>query len=223
MRRCTDITLILDKSGSMWNCRDATIEMVNGFIQTRREDADPCVMSIVQFSTGGMFYRWNWSKWPSVPVQEIALLDRFSYAPIGATALYDAVGETIDRVGERLANLPESERPDKVIIAILTDGLENDSVKRQREEVEWMVQHQQSVYNWQFIYMGADMNSFVAKREAQAIGIAPTATLNYAKISTRAAGVAFDAAFQASAQGHELNFDEIPVAKRLQEEADSVR
>ena len=49
------------------------------------------------------------------------------YDPMGMTALLDAIGITIDSVGKRLSETPEDERPEKVIIAITTDGEENSS------------------------------------------------------------------------------------------------
>jgi hypothetical protein len=61
------------------------------------------------------------------PIQEVAKLDEHSYRPRGATALLDAIGRTINTVGERLDHTPEKERPGKVLIVILTDGLENAS------------------------------------------------------------------------------------------------
>src|SRR4051812_12263982 len=63
----------------------------------------------------------------SVDIQLVPPLDERSYVPRGQTALLDAVGRTIDDLGAHLARLPESHRPDKVIVAIFTDGLENAS------------------------------------------------------------------------------------------------
>ncbi len=47
--------------------------------------------------------------------------------PRGSTALLDAQGRTIVELGRELAALPETERPSKVIVVTLTDGLENAS------------------------------------------------------------------------------------------------
>ncbi len=50
-----------------------------------------------------------------------------TYAPRGSTALLDAIGRTVTELGTALAAMPEEERPCKVIVIIMTDGLENAS------------------------------------------------------------------------------------------------
>lgn len=61
------------------------------------------------------------------PIKEVPPLDEHTYVPRGTTTLWDAIGRTINTIGERLDKTPEPERPVKVIIAVLTDGLENAS------------------------------------------------------------------------------------------------
>ena len=68
-----------------------------------------------------------------------------AYVPRGTTALYDAIGRTVNTLG--LAALPEAERPSKVIIAILTDGLENASKEFSREQIFDIVRHQEEKYS----------------------------------------------------------------------------
>lgn len=62
------------------------------------------------------------------------------------TALLDAVGRTVDRVGERLDALDESQKPENVIVFILTDGKENASSDYNRDKIKEMIEHQQSKY-----------------------------------------------------------------------------
>lgn len=54
-------------------------------------------------------------------------LTNHDYYARGCTALLDAVGKTIDKIGRIQKYLPEEERAEKVIFAITTDGLENSS------------------------------------------------------------------------------------------------
>ena len=56
-------------------------------------------------------------------------------SPRGTTAFLDAIGRTINTIGERLDKTPESDRPGKVIVAILTDGLENASQEFKHKEI----------------------------------------------------------------------------------------
>src|SRR5258708_1321086 len=67
----------------------------------------------------------------------------WSCQPWGNTPLWDAVGRTIVRTGERLALMNEEHRPGKVVVVIGTDGLENASTEYTQQQVQEMVKHQQ--------------------------------------------------------------------------------
>ena len=90
-----------------------------------------------------------------VPIKDVPSLDEHTYVPRGTTALLDAIGRTINTIGERLDKAPEPERPGKVIVAILTDGLENASQEFKRKQIFKMIKHQREVYSWEFIFLGA--------------------------------------------------------------------
>ena len=57
--------------------------------------------------------------WNLSDIKDVPKLDTRTYLPGGMTALLDAVGKTIDEVGKRLADTPEEERPEKVIVMII--------------------------------------------------------------------------------------------------------
>jgi len=82
-----------------------------------------------------------------------------TYAPDGSTALLDAIGRTIDETGARLAAMSEADRPGKVIIAILTDGEENSSGTFTWAQISDMIRHQQDVYKWEFLFLGANQDA----------------------------------------------------------------
>jgi hypothetical protein len=178
----------------MSNCHSSTIELVNSFIEERRKDPDECVMSLVQFSdAGGYKYNMLTRTFSGLDIKDAPRLSPASYQLGGQTALYDAVGLTIDDVGKRLAGMPEAQRPDRVLIVVQTDGQENNSKKfptgptGQRMIME-KVNHQRDNYRWEFMFLGADMTSEVAERRAQDLGIYGNNSLNYQKISTLRAG-----------------------------------
>jgi hypothetical protein len=100
-----------------------------------------------------------------------------TFQPRGMTALYDAIGRTINSVGQRLAGLNEAERPDKVVFVILTDGMENASVEFSAAKIGEMIKHQRETYSWEFIFIGANQDAVLS---AQAIGISANAALTYA-------------------------------------------
>ena len=92
------------------------------------------------------------------------------------TALLDAIGLTIDRVGKRLAQTPEEARPGKVITAITTDGYENASSHYSKSQIREMIRRQTDVYKWQFMFLGANMD---AVSEADSLGIRPCMAATY--------------------------------------------
>ena len=70
--------------------------------------------------------------------------------------------------GARLADLPEAERPDKVIVAIITDGEENSSKDYSHVQAMEMIAHQRDAYRWVFVFLGAGMDAIA---QAAALGI----------------------------------------------------
>ena len=95
-------------------------------------------------------------------------LDGHTYVPRGTTALLDAIGRTINTIGERLDKTSEPDRPGKVLIVILTDGLENASQEFKRNQIYSMIKHQREKYAWEFIFLGANQDAIHA---GSAIGI----------------------------------------------------
>jgi iron-sulfur cluster assembly accessory protein len=65
----------------------------------------------------------------------------------------------ITDVGEALSALPEGQRPDKVIFLIMTDGMENRSQQWTWGAVKALITQQREVYNWEFIFLGADIDA----------------------------------------------------------------
>ncbi len=112
-------------------------------------------------------------------------LDQKNYIPNGGTALLDAIGTVIDSTGVRLSKTPEPNRPEKVLICILTDGEENQSRIYNRAEILKKITHQTVNYNWIFVFLGANQDSF---SEAEKIGISKdyTSGFNSSKTGTTA-------------------------------------
>lgn len=83
----------------------------------------------------------------------------FTIQPRGMTALYDAVGKKITSFGQALAQLPEAERPEKVLFIIATDGLENNSKEYSSAVIARMIDEQKTKYSWQFTFLGANQDA----------------------------------------------------------------
>lgn len=97
--------------------------------------------------------------------------------PRGGTAMYDAVGDAVSAEGEKLAALPEGERPEDVTVIIASDGLENSSQRRTGSEVKAMLTRQQDAYGWRVIYMGTNQDAI---REGAKMGTHDSLSVNYA-------------------------------------------
>jgi hypothetical protein len=96
----------------------------------------------------------------AVHLDQVAYLNESNYTPSYSTALLDAVGKTINTIGKRLAYTHETERPEKIIFAVITDGYENSSREFTRSQVFQMVTHQKEKYSWEFIFLGADIDAW---------------------------------------------------------------
>lgn len=105
--------------------------------------------------------------WDGVDSKKVKLTGKDYYVR-GSTALLDAIGKTILDVGCRLSKTTENERPGKVVFVITTDGLENSSKEFSFDKVRELIQHQQQKYNWEFIFLGANID---VTKEAGSLGI----------------------------------------------------
>lgn len=166
----TLIAVVLDRSGSMHRVRDATIEGLNAFITSQQQTPGCADMTLVQFDDQ---YEVNYE---CRPIEEVSPLTHETYMPRGMTALLDAIGRTIDSTGKKLAAMPENERPGKVIFVVQTDGDENCSHEYTRERVFDMIKHQREVYNWEFMFLGANQDAIAS---ATSLGMLPSSGLNY--------------------------------------------
>lgn len=164
------INIILDKSGSMSNTKEETISGINSFIEEQKKLQGEVSFTLCTFSYETEFL-YDFSN-----LTDVTPLTEESYKPKGYTALLDAVGSTITKVGSKLNDLAEEEKPEQVIFLIVTDGLENASKTYTSDKIKEMITHQQEKYNWTFTYMGANVDAFA---ESSKIGIPMSATLNY--------------------------------------------
>ncbi len=149
----SEIVCIVDRSGSMQTIVDDAIGGFNAFLQEQKDAPGEATLTLALFNHEYQLLHDN------VDIQDVPLLNATTYRPGGMTALLDAVGRTIDAVGERLAATPERMRPAKVIVAILTDGLENSSKEYSLAKVAQMIEHQRDMYSWEFIFLAANQDA----------------------------------------------------------------
>lgn len=205
----SEIICIIDRSGSMESIKSDAIGGFNSFISEQKKGPGRANVTVVLFDDQ---YDVTAS---GVPLEQLPPLNDTTFVPRGSTALYDAIGKTLDDVGARLAATPESERPGTVIVAILTDGQENSSRVYSREKIAAMIRLQHDVYSWEFVFLAANQDAVASARQisidaADAVPFAPSAA------GTR---VAFAEMSQRSMDKRQQGIDRIR-QRREQEEAE---
>jgi uncharacterized protein YegL len=163
----TDVTVVLDRSGSMQTCREDAEGGLNSFIDEQKKQPGETLFSLVQFDTEYEFVH------KGTPMHEVGPCQ---LVPRGMTALLDAVGRAIVETGERLAAMPEPDRPGLVVFVIVTDGQENSRKEYKKPQIKQMIETQRYIYKWQFTFLGANQDAFA---EADSIGILREGTANF--------------------------------------------
>ncbi|MGM0490362.1 MAG: vWA domain-containing protein [Planctomycetota bacterium] len=171
----TDVTLVVDRSGSMDAIREDAEGGVNSFIQDLGKGQGEALLTLVQFDTEYEFVH------KGVPSQDVP---KYELHPRGMTALLDAVGRAINETGQRLAALEEKDRPGLVLFVIMTDGMENSSVEFSKSQVKKMIEHQQAKYQWHFTFLGANQDAF---SEAGGMGVQAAGVAQYSPSKVSAA------------------------------------
>jgi uncharacterized protein YegL len=149
----TYAALVLDKSGSMLRHRLAALEGYNAQVDVIREgakEAGKTLVSLTQFASRPQ------PVLVARPVSELRPLDASQYNPEGGTALYDAIGLTI----EQLLEQPGIDAPTTaVLVAVFTDGEENSSVRYDGDTLKQLIARLEATGRWTFTLMGPQGSS----------------------------------------------------------------
>jgi hypothetical protein len=148
--------LIVDRSGSMSDCIDATI---NGF----NEQLNRIKGMVAEFPEQDirvgltLFNDHSDQIFVGQPVSEIPSLTRSNYIPKGSTALLDSIGQTCALLSEREQLL--NPIPTTFVVVILTDGYENCSRMYNLEQVRSMIHELEGTGKWTFSFIGATLDA----------------------------------------------------------------
>lgn len=196
----TDVTLLLDRSGSMQAVQAETVSGVNNFIKEQAELDGECHFTLIQFDSENPQEVIQ----AHVPMKQAQKLTIETFTPRGWTPLLDAMATAIDSAGDRLAKLSEDSRPEHVVFVIVTDGLENASRKFTRDQVFDKVKHQTDTYQWKFVYLGANQNAIAV---GGGIGVAAASAATYTTANTPAVYAAASANLKAVRAGAASNMN----------------
>ncbi len=162
MQQATYICVVLDASSSMDHIKKETKKSFHTFLDKQRQEPEKTIFDLYQFSdeTTRLIHAVDLSIWKDDPLKH--------YQCDGCTAMNDAICIAIDTLGKDLATMPEPERPDHVLVVIITDGEENSSRTYTTADVKTRIQHQKDKYSWDFIFLGANLD---AVQEGAELGI----------------------------------------------------
>ena len=149
----TELLMILDMSGSMYELRDDTIGGYNSLIEEQKKEDGDAVVTTVLFNHNYTLVH------DRVNINDVEPLTSNEYVPNGTTAMLDAIGKAMTSVGQALAAMPEEERPGKVMVTIITDGYENASKEYNWSTIQSMIKEQREKYSWIFTFIGADIDT----------------------------------------------------------------
>jgi hypothetical protein len=152
----TQIICILDRSGSMSE-NGIIYEAINGFndfLKKQRELKDKATLTVALFDDQYELL------YDDVDIKEVPDITYDTWKPRGLTALFDAIGKTINTVKANHMKLG-SEKPDKVLVCIVTDGKENASKEyiNKGDVIKKLIKECENE-GWNFIYLAANQDAF---------------------------------------------------------------
>ena len=158
--------IIIDESGSMQSIKKEAIDSVNETIQTirsaqRKHEEQEHLVTLVTFNDDVK------SVYECVPVNEVKELTAENYCPDCCTALYDAMGMSLNVLRKSVAEV------DTVLVTIVTDGYENASREYDGKAIKALVDELKAK-GWVFAYIGANHDV-----ESAAINISITNVMSF--------------------------------------------
>ena len=140
--------IILDESGSMLSIKNEAINNVNESLQTilKAQKENPDQEHYVTFVS---FNNRHKTIWDRIPATEAKTITENDYNPSCSTALYDAMGFSLNELHSNVAH------NDRVLVTIVTDGMENASREYNGNAIKILVDELKAK-GWVFAYMGAN-------------------------------------------------------------------
>lgn len=181
----TELVYIIDMSGSMSDLRTDTIGGYNSMIRKQKElgNEKPELKANV---TTVLFDDRYIVLHDRKDLNDIADITEKEYQPCGTTAMLDAIGKTFVSIGQKLAAMPEEERPGLVSVTIITDGYENASKEYTWERVREMIKEQREKYSWMISFIGANID---VEKTTMDLGIDGALSATYTASSVGTASV----------------------------------
>ena len=152
-KKSTELVFILDRSGSMSGLESDTIGGFNSMLARQKDVEGKCYITTVLFDNEYELLH------DRIEIQAVRPISDKEYFVGGSTALLDAVGRTINKIGNAQRNTAADYRADNVLFVIITDGQENSSREYSMRRIKEMIERQKSKYDWEFIFLGANIDA----------------------------------------------------------------
>jgi uncharacterized protein YegL len=152
-RNVTELVFILDKSGSMAGLEADTIGGFNAMLMKQQKAQGEAIVTTVLFNHQYELLH------DRINVKGISSISEKDYEVGGTTALFDAIGFTIQKIINVQKRTSEEERAEKILFVITTDGMENASQEYSADKIKKMVQHQKEKFGWEFMFLGANIDA----------------------------------------------------------------
>lgn len=149
----TELVFILDKSGSMGGLETDTIGGFNSMLKKQQAVEGECRITTVLFDNRYELLH------DRIDIKAVSPITEKEYQVGGSTALLDAVGRTIHKIGNAQKNTADDYRAEKVMFVIITDGEENSSREYSSDKVKALIERQKTKYGWEFIFLGANIDA----------------------------------------------------------------
>lgn len=183
-----EIIAILDRSGSMGSLAKDVIGGYNNFINEQKKLHGEVNVTLVLFDHEVLI------PYAGMNINHVPELTNEVYFARGSTALLDSIGKTFNQVGAKLASTQEDQRPEKVIVMVNTDGEENASKEFNVHQIKNMIKHQEEKYNWEILFLGANIDSVGTARGMGFANLSNVADFQFTKTGVKAGFAAYSSA-----------------------------
>ncbi len=175
-KNTTELVFILDQSGSMYGQAMDVVGGFNSMISQQKRDPSRAWVTTVLFSTRmeRLYDRLDLNKVPPMTLHD--------YQPCGGTALYDAIGQTIDHIRQIHKYIWPEDVPARTVFIITTDGMENASSQFSQNGIKKKIETMKKEYGWEFVFAAANIDS---EQTASSIGICKEQAVSFNAQSSR--------------------------------------
>ena len=168
-KETTHILAILDRSGSMSTVALDAIGGYNAFLAEQKKLKDKATLSGMLFDD--KFEPLNNGQ--ILNIKDVPELTTATFQPRGSTALFDAIGKTVNTYKG------EKNNADKVLVIIITDGHENASREYSQRDISDLITYQKK-NNWQFVFLCSTEDAITV---GASLGVSRGNTLKFANTS----------------------------------------